>query len=559
MNATPYVSFDLSAALKEKVRKIGAYVAWAKKVQDPDEPQDEWVGEYMRFSDTDALIEFTLERVGEDSKFFGFGICQRLVVKLIGDKVKECPSAGDLITVGYTFQYRGEERDSGWQAPLFKITQVRQDENTKQITLYGYDLIYDAAKYTIDDLILVPPYTVKDVANAIFHKIVPNFITAEDSPIEIYGLNEEETCFDTIYTYGANFEGTENLREVLDEIAEVTQTVYYFSEWNQLIFRRLGKLSGTPETLSKDDYFKLTTSENRRLGAIASVTELGDNVATTGQSGTTQYVRDNDFWSLRTDIEYLLKDAIDAVGGLTIAPFTCEWRGYLPNIGRCLRLEKNDGTFVESYVLDDVIKYNGTLSEVTQWKYTDPDDTGSNPSNLGEALKQTFAKVDKANKTIEIVASDVTDLQNRTSALEINTDSITASVQNIQKQNEDSYAALGDSINEISKKVNAQITSEDVKIQIEQQLEGGVESVRTATGFTFDKDGLTINKSGTEMKTQITEDGMSVYRGNTEVLTANNEGVQATNLHARTYLIIGNNSRFEDYGYNRTGCFWIGP
>ena len=24
------------------------------------------------------------------------------------------------------------------------------------------------------------------------------------------------------------------------------------------------------------------------------------------------------------------------------------------------------------------------------------------------------------------------------------------------------------------------------------------------------------------------------------------------------YLIIGTNSRFEDYGSDRTGCFWIG-
>ncbi|MBQ8763148.1 MAG: hypothetical protein IJZ07_03505 [Clostridia bacterium] len=55
---------------------------------------------------------------------------------------------------------------------------------------------------------------------------------------------------------------------------------------------------------------------------------------------------------------------------------------------------------------------------------------------------------------------------------------------------------------------------------------------------------------------------MSVYKNEEEVLTANNEGVKAANLHATTYLIIGNYSRFEDYtnadGEARTGCFWIG-
>ena len=63
------------------------------------------------------------------------------------------------------------------------------------------------------------------------------------------------------------------------------------------------------------------------------------------------------------------------------------------------------------------------------------------------------------------------------------------------------------------------------------------------------------------MSTQITDDGMKVFRSNTAVLTANNVGVDAVNLHATTYLIIGNNSRFEDWekdGQARTACFWIG-
>lgn len=50
---------------------------------------------------------------------------------------------------------------------------------------------------------------------------------------------------------------------------------------------------------------------------------------------------------------------------------------------------------------------------------------------------------------------------------------------------------------------------------------------------------------------------MTVSKNGSVVLTANNIGVDAVNLHATTYLIIGQNSRFEDYN-GRTGCFWIG-
>lgn len=105
--------------------------------------------------------------------------------------------------------------------------------------------------------------------------------------------------------------------------------------------------------------------------------------------------------------------------------------------------------------------------------------------------------------------------------------------------------------------VELAMTSEDVTLAIQQEMSNGVEKVVTTTGFIFDDEGLTVEKSNREMKTQITEDGMTVYKNNTAVLTANNKGVDAANLHATTYLIIGKNSRFEDYG-NRTGCFWIG-
>ena len=50
---------------------------------------------------------------------------------------------------------------------------------------------------------------------------------------------------------------------------------------------------------------------------------------------------------------------------------------------------------------------------------------------------------------------------------------------------------------------------------------------------------------------------MRIKKNSQEVLTVNNQGVKAQDLHAYTFLIIGDNSRLEDRG-NRTGCFWIG-
>jgi hypothetical protein len=74
---------------------------------------------------------------------------------------------------------------------------------------------------------------------------------------------------------------------------------------------------------------------------------------------------------------------------------------------------------------------------------------------------------------------------------------------------------------------------------------------------------MTIDRTDSSTKTQVTPDGMTVYSKGannhlTEVLEATSYGVNATNLHASTYLIVGGRSRFENYGEDRTGCFWIG-
>ena len=101
------------------------------------------------------------------------------------------------------------------------------------------------------------------------------------------------------------------------------------------------------------------------------------------------------------------------------------------------------------------------------------------------------------------------------------------------------------------------MSADDIRLEIQESLKD-VNEVTTTTGYTFNKDGLMVTKDGSEMKTQVSEDGMTVYRKNEVVLRADNEGVKAEDLHATTYLLIGTNSRLENYRGVRTGCFWIG-
>ena len=117
-------------------------------------------------------------------------------------------------------------------------------------------------------------------------------------------------------------------------------------------------------------------------------------------------------------------------------------------------------------------------------------------------------------------------------------------------------------VSEIKKEVEVKVDADSVDIAIEKAILGNeVDRVVTKQGYSFTDNGLDISKTGSEMANKINHEGMRVSRSGEEILSATNKGVNATNLHARTYLIIGSGngrSRFEDYGFNRTGCFWIG-
>lgn len=500
------------------------------------------------FTSADHIKEFSVERAGT-GRFFGYGICGKLSLKLIDVSRALTVSAGNSFKV-----YYGAANDFLSPYPAFSVTEVNRDENTNALSITAYDALYNAGAHTVSELQLTDGYTIAEFAT-VCASLLGLGIAIDAAASEVFA---------TSYPTGANFGGNETLREALDDVAEATQTIYYLSAGNALTFRRIDK-SGTPAmAITKEGYYTLSAKTNRRLAGICSATELGDNVtAELAESGTTEYLRDNAFLELREDIASLLDNALAAVGGLTIGQFNAKWRGnYLLEIGDKVAFTTKDGQTLTSYLLDDTATYNGAYSQATSWQYEDTEQTESNPTNLGDKLNQTFARVDKANRQIDILASEQTAQGEQLAALQINTGSISATVSSLQSATDAALQGQASDIAQLRQDVAASMTSDAVDLRITQALEGGVSSVTTETGFTFNADGLSISRSGSEMQTTVNEDGMSIKRSGEEVLRADNEGVKAEDLHATTYLIIGQNSRFEDYekdGQPRTGCFWVGP
>ena len=104
-----------------------------------------------------------------------------------------------------------------------------------------------------------------------------------------------------------------------------------------------------------------------------------------------------------------------------------------------------------------------------------------------------------------------------------------------------------------------QLTADGLSIEVQGLRNQGATKVTTRIGYTFDDDGLRIKKPGEEMENKMDNTGMYVMRSGEPMLTANNDGVVATDVTVRNFLNMGENSRFEDYTDGtdtaRTGCF----
>ena len=179
--------------------------------------------------------------------------------------------------------------------------------------------------------------------------------------------------------------------------------------------------------------------------------------------------------------------------------------------------------------------------------------------NFGKTFSEMIGLINESRDKVDSVESEL-----RNEIIEQST-SITRNTEQIVMQAEQ---RLTNTINEvdgkltdIEKEVSLKLDSEAVKISVRQEISSGVNVGDEQMDYRFDLEGLTIAQKGNEIANRINNTGMFVEKNGNPILTANKDGVDAVNLHASDYLIVGKGdgrSRFEDYGIDRTGCFWGG-
>ena len=115
---------------------------------------------------------------------------------------------------------------------------------------------------------------------------------------------------------------------------------------------------------------------------------------------------------------------------------------------------------------------------------------------------------------------------------------------------EEAEAGLTQRLTQVEQKADS------VDISVRKLTDDGVSRVVTRSGYSFTEDGLLIRRQGEEMQNRLDHTGMYVTRGEDTLLQVNHKGVEATDVTVRSYLIVGDHARFEDYETG-TACYYI--
>ena len=343
-------------------------------------------------------------------------------------------------------------------------------------------------------------------------------------------LTTESFVNSDVYVDGEKYDETYTFRDVLTEIAQAAAgTIAIQNNALSVLYP-----TETNEVIRPSDLMELSVKE--AYGPVNSVvlarTPQEDNIYKRDEAAT-EWIE----WRVENNqiMDSHREDFIDgiysALSGLSFQIYEMKsfGIGYLFLCDR-FTVEDLDGNQYSTIFLSDDLMIDQGISETCESVFpgaTQTDYIAASPTD--RVLNQTILRVNKQAQTIEALITHTENVENE----------LTGQIENLTKS------------------VETKMTSEQVEILVKSQLDG-INSITTATGYKFDKDGLRISKSGEEMENLLDNTGMYVNRGADNILTANNEGVNAINLSARQYLIVGTNSRFEDYDFNRTACFYIG-
>lgn len=383
-----------------------------------------------------------------------------------------------------------------------------------------YDSIFqvkDSTAQTIDDTdedsaedtptIEYEPVTLKELRDSFFEYLG---VEQEETELRLDSLEIEKT----INSYSLSG------LKVISAICELNGVFGHINREGIFTYVSLKKSSEDGTIASEKDYTTYQSCEydefiTQTIDSVQIRQEDDDIGATYGDGSNAYVVQDNFlvYGKTESELEIIGYNIWDSISGVVYRPFTATMQGkpYM-EVGDRIKISTTTMD-VESYILERTFK--GILSLKDTFETQGTETYSQKANSVQNEIRQLKGKSNVLTRTVEETVSRVTDV-------------------------EVGYTQI-------------QQTSENLKIDV-----SNAQSDLDKMSYSFTSENLVIEKEGAETKTEISENGMRVLSDSgDEMLVANKQGVDAKNLHANTYLIIGSNSRLEDYNEG-TGCFWIG-
>lgn len=349
------------------------------------------------------------------------------------------------------------------------------------------------------------------------------------------------------------FVSGDSCRDVMKAIAQLAYSWVYI-DWDDKCYIPVIEKDTTKvnniDTLDSNEYFSLKLQKESygpvnkvSVGLSAVDGERVENVDTAlikDYPITEIDVFDNPI-TYNIDLRTAIIDSSSVLFGIKFTPLDVETIGHPWFKGyKLICIEDTNGNKKYTLPLNNEMKYTGHIRSVISSNInTKTEDKFGYNKKLYRDLQNAYIEIDKQQGTITELVSKTTTLEDGLGSLENQVKSITT----------DSYTRT---------EVNEIVSGIGVNGVV-------VTSVKTTAG-TFDKNGLTIEQTDADTKTNINANGMIIYdaTGGMEdsLLDVNKDGVIAKNVKVNTYLNIGKHSRIEDYTspdyIDGTGVFWIG-
>lgn len=371
-------------------------------------------------------------------------------------------------------------------------------------------------------------------------------------------------------------------RDVLEKVAQATLTTAFIED-NKL---NLYKVSN--DAIEKIDKSYLTDLTIKEKFGPANALVLGrgdveDNIEETDEKSIEQNGRceirfdENEFIEFQR--EKVIKGMFEQIKGLKYYSFEASDVGVMwLKPCACIELGDKEDSLYKSYYLKANITINTGISSDIEAEIPETTDTEYKVTTKEEKKTLKVERLAKKNEGLiqdlieetsensEKITKHEQDINGITNTVSTNTTDINNNYQEIINKLGDK--AQKDDVISLENKVETIQNDTGYAIKVSEDIQtNGVSKVKTETGYTFDNDGLKIEKTNAKTKSKFNEAGLGINdaTGSSEesLLYAGYDEetgetiVKSKNMIVGKYLTVGTYSRIEDYEEG-TGVFWIG-